>query len=54
MTLSPSGPVGDLGGLIGEFWRYPNAKTAADYRAEVRRLFLVTGRAHAGSRLGRS
>jgi hypothetical protein len=37
----------DLERLIDEFCRrYPNPKTAADCRSDVRRLFAVTGRNH--------
>ena len=37
----------DLDGLIEEFCRrYPNAKTAFDYRNTLRRLFLHTGCGH--------
>jgi integrase len=39
--------VGDLDELIAEFCRrYPNPKTALDYRSMLRRLFLLTGRGH--------
>jgi hypothetical protein len=40
-------PAGDLGELIDEFCRrYPNPKTAADYRGMLRRLFVWSGRNH--------